>query len=139
MAAIYEEVVVEWEGVEYKLTPTYRLVQRVEQHLSIFSMLIRLDAGESRLSELARLLTFALQEVGCKGVSEEDINARMYVEPGLMRTAIRVLRGFTPPAARAPAGNAPAPAKGAQPTSTGQSTTALPSESSDSPPASSGP
>lgn len=135
MAAVYKEVLFTWKGVTYRITPSYPLIQRFEQRLSIFSMLMRLGAGENRMSELACLLAMALDVAGAKEVDEAEVYEVMHEDVAVFKAATDVLKAVQPRhlgKAKGPSGAQP------QATSTGPSTTESPSASSGSPPASSG-
>ncbi len=129
MAPIYQEIELEWEGVSYTVTPTYRLIQRLEQRISLAGLLHKVSSEAPPLSQLADLLEMVLRAAGCKAKSAaaEEINAQMYHDDNaeiLVRAASSVLMALLPQRALSP-GNAEAP-KGAEAnlkTSTGQSIT----------------
>lgn len=140
MAAIYQEIEIEWEGKTYKVTPTYRMIQRIEQTISITHLAAKLGAGEAPLSQLADLLSIALREAGCKSDSakaEEIFAALMSDEDAkrLMASGAAVLFACFPQ--RKLPGNAKAP-KAAGARSTGESTTGSQSATSESSPPNSG-
>lgn len=82
MAAIFEEVTITWgtddegEPVEYTVTPTYRMVQRIEQRVSIAGMSNRIAQGEPPISHMAEVLAVLLQGGGAD-VSAEDVYAEL--------------------------------------------------------------
>ncbi len=128
MAAVFQEIEIQWEGKAYKVTPTYRMIQRIEQTISIANLAARVGAGEAPLSQLADILSIALREAGCKSDSAkaEEIFAAINNDEDaqqLMSGAAAVLFACFP---QRPMGNAKAPAKAAgavHPTSSGESTT----------------
>jgi hypothetical protein len=145
VAAIYQEIEIEWEGKAYKVRPSYKLVQRLEQSISISSLSWRCDNGEAPLSQLCDLLSMVLRAAGCKDDSAdaEEIYLSILHDPEhtarLITMGREALRAFFPQ--RKLPGNAKAPAKAAganRPTSTGQSTTESQSDTSESSPPSSG-
>lgn len=140
MAAVYQEIELTWEGKTYKVTPTFSMIQRIEQTLSIAGMMHRAATGNSRFSELARLLGIVLSAAGCKGVKEEEIYEALYFDESAVEAAILVLNGVTPQR-KSSLGNGEAP-RGATskspPTSTGESSTKSPSDTLGSNPQNSG-
>lgn len=73
MAPVYREVVITWKGVEYKLTPTFRLIQLIESEISIGVVISRVGRGDSPFTHMAIILEYLLQDAGCKDVTREDI------------------------------------------------------------------
>ena len=116
MAPVYREIVLEWNGATYNVTPTYKLIQHIEQRLSLASLLDRTLNGQPPLSQLADLVAACLKAAGCKDkdATAENINAELY-DPesaeNLTVAATEILLALLPE--RAPRGNVPAPEKGA--------------------------
>ena len=138
MAPIYKEISLTWEGTEYTVTPTYQMIQRIEQQISLAGLLQRMSERQPPLSQLADLISMCLREAGCTAASAdaESINAELY-KPGAAETlataAYAILVALLPEST--PRGNGGAPAKGASTasqTSNGASTTKSPSVTSGS-------
>lgn len=143
MAPVYQEISLAWNGKDYTITPTYALIQRLEQRLSLAALLSRALGGSPPLSQLADLLAEVLQAAGCKDddATAEEINAELYDEHNaaiLTKAAINVLLALLPQ--KVSRGNVKAPAKGATSSeiSPGPSTTRSPSDTSGSNQANSG-
>jgi hypothetical protein len=125
MAVVYREVVIEWGGREVRISPSYRVIQQVEQKLSLAALLHRVSRGEPPFSQLADLLAMALQSSGCRAEAEE-INASMYAQGAagdLVSKATEVLLAMLPQQEGEQKGKAQAPGVESRPTSDGPSTT----------------
>lgn len=125
MAPIYREITLEWGGKSYTVTPTYALIQQLEQRLSLASLLNRTLGGNPPLSQLADLTAMCLQAAGCKDedATAESINAELYSEENaeaLTKGAVNILLALLPQ--KELPGNALAPQAGQSETSTGEST-----------------
>jgi len=143
MAPVYSEITIQWNGTEYRLTPTFALIQKIEQRISLAGLLNRTIEGNPPLSQLADLIATCLQVAGCRDrdATAESINAELYSAENaqaLTVAATDVLLALLPQ--RATRGNALAPEKGAELSgiSTGPSTTRSPLATSGSSPRSSG-
>ena len=61
MAAIYEEIVLAWEGEEYTVQPDYRMVQRIESRgISIMGVCHKIARGEPPTSQVAEIIAHML-------------------------------------------------------------------------------
>ncbi len=146
MAAVYREVEIEWEGKTYTVRPHYKMIQRVEQTISLAALSWRCDNGETPISQLSDLLSAALREAGCKAdsadaeaiylsiLSEPEHTERLLVAGRLLLQAMLIPEKKLPGNAKAPASTAGA----SLPTSTGPSTTGSPLDTSGSSPPNSG-
>jgi len=76
MSAIYEEVTLSWDGEEYTVTPNYRMVQQIEQQVSIAGMATRIEEGQPPISHIAYVISVLLSKAG-KYVSPDDVYAEM--------------------------------------------------------------
>ena len=82
MSAIFEEVTICWgtddEGnpVEYKVQPTYRMVQAIEQKVSIAGLSDRVMRGDPPMSHIADVIAHMLRSAGAK-VDSEEVYAEM--------------------------------------------------------------
>lgn len=143
MAAIYQEIELEWGGRTYNLTPTYRVIQQVEQRISLASLVHRMSRGEPPFSQLADLLSAVLRAAGCRDESAdpEAIHAMLY-DPDhadrLVEACNAVVVALMPKPKR-DQGNAEPRSTGANPkSSSGASTTRSPLDTAGSSQASSG-
>lgn len=79
MSAIFEEVTIEWGGEEYTITPTYRMIQQIEQHYSLAGVSQRLAEGNPPMSHIAGIVAMLLKHAGAK-VEPEDVYESMLTE-----------------------------------------------------------
>jgi len=131
MAPIYEKITLEWNGKTYNVTPTYEMIEEIEQRLSLAKLLARASQNAPPLSQYARLLSYALRFAGCEDddATPEAINAEMYTAENCRRlseSATAILFALVP--TKVPRGNEGAPPQGAEQgekgsTSTGESIT----------------
>jgi hypothetical protein len=131
MAPVYPEISLEWNGKTYTVTPTYALIQKIEQRLSLASLLNRTLEGQPPLSQLADLLAECLAVAGCRDpdATAENINAELYSEKNaetLTRAASDILFAMLP-RKRLPGNPQASEAEADKPkTSLGESTTKSP-------------
>lgn len=149
MAPVYREVVLAWGGKEYTVTPTYELIQKIEQKVSLSDTINRLGVGRPPISHMAWVVATMLNHAGCKSATPEQVYevlaADLYEDGGehvFVEISTGLLEAFLPQR-KSKRGNedAPAPEAGAQrkiERSTGRSTTPSPSDGSGSSPPSSG-
>jgi hypothetical protein len=130
MAPIYKKITLEWNGKTYNVTPTYEMIEEIEQRLSLAKLMTRLSHAEPPFSQLSRLLAYALRFAGCEDedATPEAINAEMYEAENcrrLLEAATRIVYALVPQ--KVPRGKEGAPPQGAEQettsTSTGESTT----------------
>ena len=104
MAAIFEEVTITWgtdedgEPVEYTVTPTYRMVQQIEQRVSIAGMANRIANGEPPISHMAEVLSTLLRGAGADA-SPDDVYAELMTtddSDALGELASVVMTAFVP-------------------------------------------
>jgi hypothetical protein len=116
MAAVFEEVILEWEGQEYRVTPTYRMIQRIEQDVSIAGISQRLAEGNPPMSHIASVVGVLLRAGGAQ-VEDEDVYAQMLTELGpgdITALAEVVVSAFVPRSK-----NSDSPGKSSEPGETG--------------------
>ena len=143
MAPVYAEITMSWGGKDYTITPTFGMIQKIEQNLSIAGLISRAYGSNPPYSQMASLLAFCLKYAGCndKEASAENINYELWHgddREALQLAASQVMMALVP--RHADQGN-PTPPKGGSTShtiSTGQSTTKTPSDISGSSPPSSG-
>ena len=104
MSAIFEEVTITWgtdddgEPVEYTVTPTYRMIQQIEQRVSIAGMSSRIINGDPPVSHMAEVIAILLRNAGAK-VSPDDVYAELMTsdDPEAMtRMAEIIITAFVP-------------------------------------------
>lgn len=124
MAAIYQEVELHWRGQAYKVTPTYAMIQQIEQKVSISSTALRLANGDTPVSHVAEIAAHLLYSAGAKDASPDAVYAEMMTDMAPEQVgsfASVIISGFVPQ--RSAPGNGEAPAKGAPSTGGGRQKT----------------
>jgi len=77
MAPVFREVELTWGDKTYKCTPTFRLIQQIEQRFSIAALSARIAAQEPPMSHLAEIISILLRHGGCRDASPEDVYASL--------------------------------------------------------------
>ncbi|MBK1780559.1 hypothetical protein JHL22_04955 [Advenella sp. WQ 585] len=72
MAAVFKEITITWEGVDYSITPTMRLLNKVEQHVSLSALANSLATGQPKMTHVAAAVAIFLQSKGVD-VTDEDV------------------------------------------------------------------
>ncbi|PQV52894.1 hypothetical protein LX70_04000 [Defluviimonas denitrificans] len=76
MASFFREIMIAWKGVDYPVTASMRLLQRIESRgISLPSMVTNILRGEAQTSHMAYALWVLLVSAGADGVTEEEIYA----------------------------------------------------------------
>ena len=76
MAAVFEEVTITWDGEEHVVTPTYKMVNQIEQRVSLVALANRIANGEPPVSHMAEVLAVLLRNAGVQ-VSPDDVYAEL--------------------------------------------------------------
>lgn len=61
----------EWNGEVYRITPTMKLINRIEQDISLSSLAVRIQGGDIPLSQLATAFALLLRAGGCNTNAEQ--------------------------------------------------------------------
>ena len=77
MAFIYPEVTIEWAGVEYSTKATFKIINKIEQSVSLAGLATRVQSGDVPLSHLATVYGNLLRGTGVIA-SDEEVFASMY-------------------------------------------------------------
>jgi len=104
MAAIFEEVTITWgtdddgNPVEYTVTPTYRMIQQIEQRVSIAGISNRIMNGEPPISHMAEVIAILLRHAGARVSPDEVYEAIMTTDnPDMMHDlATVIVTAFVP-------------------------------------------
>ena len=104
MSAIFEEVTITWgvdddgNAVEYTVTPTYRMIQLIEQRVSIAGISNRIMNGEPPISHMAEVISILLRHAGARVSPDEVYEAIMTTDnPDMMHDlATVVVTAFVP-------------------------------------------
>jgi methanogenic corrinoid protein MtbC1 len=76
MAAVFRELEIAWDGKTYKIKPTMRLLNEVEQSVSLSMLAYRLSKGEPPITLIATVFGVFLRSVGVN-VNDEDIYSEL--------------------------------------------------------------
>lgn len=102
--AIFRDVTIEWEGETYTVTPSNRLLRKIEgEGISLTHMVQRVASGEPPVSEVAFVTAEFLRSAGAK-VSEDDIYKGIMValsegdQQAFANLAISIVEAITPTA-----------------------------------------
>ena len=95
MAAIFKEHKIKWQGEEVTLRATMRIINEIEQTVSLAALARRVNQGDIPLSHLATVYACLLRGAGVY-VTDEDVYASMfgageYEEKDLITAAITAL------------------------------------------------
>lgn len=115
MAAIYQEIELTWKGETYTVTPTYGLIQRIEQKYSIAGISARIANGEPPISHIAAIISTLLTAAGARDATPEEVYQVIMTDMDqdlFGDFCATVISGFIPQ--RPMRGNGGAPAKGAK-------------------------
>lgn len=103
MAAVYSDVEIEWAGEKYTVTPTYSMIQAIEQHVSIAGTAGRIARGDPPVSHMAFIVAYLLRAAGAKDVKPDDVYAEMTTgmdSETFSALATVVVSGFVPQRAK---------------------------------------
>ena len=143
MPPVYREVELTWGDQTYKVTPTFRLIQQIEQKYSIAALINRIGNGDAPFSHVAEVIAALLRHAGCK-VDAEEVYASLVSggnTAGFGEMVTAIVSGFFPQSEEAKRKPSPlaqilGPPKAEA--STGANTTSVPSGDSESSPPNSG-
>ena len=82
MAAVFSEIEIELKGVIYHVTPTMRLINRIEQDVSLAKLAYRVASGDAPFSHVAMVLGHILRADGCRETDEDILEALLSNEGG---------------------------------------------------------
>ena len=71
MSVVYNEIEVKWNGETYNVTPTFRLVVKIENDVSLAKLVTRVQSGEIPISHVALVYMHLLNYAGVKVSGEE--------------------------------------------------------------------
>jgi hypothetical protein len=74
---IYPEVSIEWAGVEYQTKATFKIINKIEQTVSLAGLVNRVQQADVPLSHLSTVYGHLLRGAGVS-VSDEEIYAAMF-------------------------------------------------------------
>lgn len=109
MAAVYQDILMEWEGVEYTIKPTMRLMQDIEQKFSISRVAHRITQGDVPLSHMAAIVGAMLRSAGAKVTDDDVFSELMQGDAQVVQDMAIALISAAFPFQGKDQGNAPAP------------------------------
>ncbi len=103
MAAVFQEVKLGWGGKEYAVTPDMRLLNKIEQDISLAEMAHRMSVGKVPMSQLAVVIGFMLRHGGAK-VSDEEVYQELMTGDGgaVQEMAATVMQAVFPAPKKSP-------------------------------------
>lgn len=113
MAPVYRELEIDWKGETYTVAPTYSLIQKIEQKVSIAGVSSRIASGDPPVSHVAYIVSALLQSAGARQATPEEVYAELMTSrdtASFVALASIVVSGFIP---QKP-GNSEAPVGGAK-------------------------
>lgn len=69
--SLRKQITLNWAGKEYSLLVTMEVIDRLEEHINLATMLARTARGDIRFSHAAKLIAALLRECGCQVTAEE--------------------------------------------------------------------
>lgn len=89
--SLRKPLTINWKGKVYSLVVTMEVIDRIENHISLITMVRRCAAGDVRMSHAAKLISLVLKEAGCDASQEEvygDLFGGSEVSPAELRTLL---------------------------------------------------
>lgn len=71
MAAVFKEIMLKWNGAEYRVTPTMRVINSIENEVSLALLAYRVQSGNPPLSHLATVIAHLLRAAGASVQDDE--------------------------------------------------------------------
>lgn len=76
MSKVYTEMVLAWQGREYRWRPSNRLMRRIEgEGVSLVGLVESFRARAPRMGQLAYVVWAALDDAGCRADEDEVLKA----------------------------------------------------------------
>ncbi|NTU67965.1 MAG: gene transfer agent family protein [Chlorobiaceae bacterium] len=102
MAAIFNDLVISYEGQDYAVKPTFAMINKIEQPvlsgglgISLAGIVARATRGEVQITEVARILALMLKEHGVDA-SGEDMYVSIMESDNIMDVVNTVSTAFFP-------------------------------------------
>lgn len=109
MSAVYQDILLEWKGVEYTIKPSMRLMQDIEQKFSISRVAHRITQGDAPLSHMAAIVGAMLRSAGAEVTDDEVFAELMQGDAQAVQDMAVALISAAFPFKGKDQGNAPAP------------------------------
>src|SRR5690625_840713 len=78
MTVIFEPVTIGWQGKEYEIKPTLKLLTRIEEHVSLVALARSTADGEPRITQISKAIAVMLQSVGVEATEEQIYQELMH-------------------------------------------------------------
>ena len=78
---VYPEVTIEWAGKEHEIKVTMKVINKIEQTVSLAGLISRVQTGDVPLSHLAVVYANMLRSAGVQ-VADDDVYGAMFGEKG---------------------------------------------------------
>ena len=109
MAAVYQDILLEWKGVEYTIKPSMRLLHDIEQKFSISRVAHRITTGDVPLSHMASIVGIMLRSAGADVTDDEVFSELMQGDAQVVQNMAIALISAAFPFTGEDQGNALAP------------------------------
>ena len=76
MSAVFREIQLGWRGKQYSITPTMKLLNKIEQDISLSELAYRMSVGKVPMSQLAVVIGVMLRSAGAK-VTDDEVYQEM--------------------------------------------------------------
>lgn len=97
MTAVFEEVTLDWGGEVYRITPDMRLLNKIEQDISLSRLAYRMSQGDVPMSQLATVIGTMLRHGGAKVKDDEVYQELMTGDESAIQTmAASVMQAVFP-------------------------------------------
>lgn len=104
MAAVFKEVHLSWNGKGYSITPDMRLLNKIEQDISLSELAYRMSMGKVPMSQLAVVIGVMLRKGGASATDEEVYQELMTGDAGgVQEMAATVMEAVFPQPKKSPA------------------------------------
>ena len=71
--SVFREIKLSYKGKDYDLTPSNRLLRKIERELSLTDMLVRIGEAKPPVSEIAFVASEFLKAAGADDVDEDEM------------------------------------------------------------------
>lgn len=94
MSGAFDDVMIEWRGIEYKIPARNMMgaIARIEDHITLPELQRYSERGTAPLSRLAASFASVLRFAGASTVKDEDVYAAMFEGQGEQQSVASALR-----------------------------------------------
>jgi hypothetical protein len=97
--SVFRDVTIKWHGTDYVVTPTMRLLRRIEnEQVSLTDIAVRASQGKPPVSHIALVLSVLLQSAGAPHCSEDEVFQELIEgnEKQVLALVTATLQAFSP-------------------------------------------